>query len=648
MRYGQARLAAVVAPLLLLGSLDNRVLADETSKALFKKVLGGTVYVSVRGGSGSGWIVDRKLKLVVTNHHVVENEDTVLVLFPLYKDGKLVVEKNAYKDERGVRGKVLDTDSARDLAVIQLIDALPEGAVELPLAEESPDPADRVHSIGNPGASDALWVYSSGTVRQVYDKEWTDGTRGGLERKSRVVETQSPINPGDSGGPIVNDNGEVVAVVSMGTVMHKKKLVNLMSCGIAAEEVKAFVNQTRKLMNPKTAADFNQRGERRYLRRRYDDAIADFTQAIRLQKDLGAAYRNRALAFSGKNDHDTAIADCDVAIRLNGDDAVAYFDRGWAYDKKHEFEKALADYNKAIQLDPKFATAYNNRGFLYYQKGDLNRAFADYKRAVEADPKHAIACLNCGECFFAWREYDKALEATDAALKINPFLLQAHFVRGRSFQAKQQFDEALETFKTAGEIDPTNPWVYLNFGNVFLDRGIASSNEGAMKVAMTDWNRALSCYNKAIELDKRMAAAYFQRGLLYETAGEGEKAQNDYREAIRLDRRYADTAKERTKRLLRVANTSSEPIRVFLVYETETKSGNWAWYPDETKPLYIDLQPGALTYLKDTDGYQIRGRRVRLAAKGLKTGGVWKEKEVWLCKDAYLATRETTFTFTFK
>jgi tetratricopeptide (TPR) repeat protein len=636
---------------LLLGLVGNRASADETTKGIFKKVLRGTVFVSVKGGSGSGWIVDRKLKLVVTNHHVVENADNVEVLFPLYKDGKLVVERKAYKDERGVRGKVLDTDTARDLAVIQLIDPLPEEVIELPLATESSDPADRIHSIGNPGASDALWVYSSGTVRQVYAKEWTDGTRGVRERKCKVVETQSPINPGDSGGPMVNDKGEVIAVVSMSVVLHNGKRVNLMNCGIDIEEVKEFVNQTRTLLNPKTAAEFNRRGERRYLRQRHDDAIADFTQAIRLQKDLAIAYRNRALAFSGKNDHDTAIADCNEAIRLNSDDALAYFDRGWAHDKKHDFDKALADYNKAIQLDPKFAGAYNNRGYLYHQKKDLERAFADYQRAVEADPKGAISYLNCGECYFAWKEYDKAIAYTSAALKINDLLVRAYYVRAWCFQAKQQYDKALADIDIVLQIEPTNPWVFVNRGNVFLERGTVASKEGPMKDAYADWDRALTHFSKAIELDRNLASAYYQRGLVWETAGRDEKAQDDYRQALSLDRTYADKVKERKKRYLRVANNSSQAIRVYLLYETETKSGAWDWYPDPKQPLWIDLQPGALTYLKDTDGYQIRGRRVRLWAQGLKTTSVWndyKEKDLWLSRDTYLATRETTFTFTFK
>ena len=43
-------------------------------------------------GTGTGWVVDRGNRLLVTNHHVVEHQVSVLVLFPLFRDGKLIVE----------------------------------------------------------------------------------------------------------------------------------------------------------------------------------------------------------------------------------------------------------------------------------------------------------------------------------------------------------------------------------------------------------------------------------------------------------------------------------------------------------------------------------------------------------------------------
>ena len=71
--------------------------------------------------------------------------------------------------------------------------------VEMKLASGSPNPGERVHSIGNPVASTAMWIYTSGTVRQVLSAKTSLGKKQKLDAK--VIETQSPIKPGDSGGP---------------------------------------------------------------------------------------------------------------------------------------------------------------------------------------------------------------------------------------------------------------------------------------------------------------------------------------------------------------------------------------------------------------------------------------------------------------
>jgi hypothetical protein len=68
-----------------------------------------------------------------------------------------------------------------------------------------------VHSIGNPGASDALWVYTAGQVRAVYHRQLTFDD--GMVVDANVVETTSPVNPGDSGGPVLNDQGQLIALV---------------------------------------------------------------------------------------------------------------------------------------------------------------------------------------------------------------------------------------------------------------------------------------------------------------------------------------------------------------------------------------------------------------------------------------------------
>ena len=193
---------------------------------VYKEAVASTVWVHSTHDagkvSGSGTLIDAERRLVLTNFHVVEDNKRATVFFPEYRDGRPIPERSYYSDRikrLGVPGRVIALDRTADLAVIQ-IDTIPEGVKAISLAERSPEPGEFVHSIGNAGKSGALWGYVKGTVRQVYRKKWQAALTKtkSITFDARVIETDSPTNPGDSGGPLLNDKGQLVGVTQGGAV----------------------------------------------------------------------------------------------------------------------------------------------------------------------------------------------------------------------------------------------------------------------------------------------------------------------------------------------------------------------------------------------------------------------------------------------
>jgi len=207
---------------------------------IYEQALQSTTWVLTKTAgktsSGTGVLIDAEKKLIVTNFHVVGEARNAIIFFPAMKDDKPIVTRKHYADNvkaLGLRGRVIGVDRKRDLALVQL-DKLPEGAKAITLAADSPKPGEAVESVGNPGASDALWVYTSGTVRSVYKKQFRTGAG---DHDFNVVETQSPINTGDSGGPVVNSAGELVAISQ--AISPSGRLV---SYSVDITEVKAFLS----------------------------------------------------------------------------------------------------------------------------------------------------------------------------------------------------------------------------------------------------------------------------------------------------------------------------------------------------------------------------------------------------------------------
>lgn len=216
----------------------------EGGEKVYKQALRSTVWILAPQGkgvaTGSGSLIDGGRKLVLTNYHVVGDAEKVVALFPSYQKGKLVAERAFYLDliekKKVSIGKVVVRDRRHDLALV-VLDEVAAGTQSIRLARESVGPGQRVHSVGNPGGSGALWVYTAGTVRQVYRKQWKAQNGAEiLDLDSQVVETQSPTNPGDSGGPLVNDKGELVAVTQGGSANAQ-----LLSLFIDVSEVKTLL-----------------------------------------------------------------------------------------------------------------------------------------------------------------------------------------------------------------------------------------------------------------------------------------------------------------------------------------------------------------------------------------------------------------------
>jgi Flp pilus assembly protein TadD len=128
----------------------------------------------------------------------------------------------------------------------------------------------------------------------------------------------------------------------------------------------------------------------------YDQAIANYNQAIAICPDDAVAYNNRGYDWYAKGDFDKAIADYNQALVLCPKYAEVYSNRGTAWDAKGEQDRALADYNEALAVDPTVASAYNDRGVNEAKRGQYELAQADFYRSMSADPTYAAAYENLG------------------------------------------------------------------------------------------------------------------------------------------------------------------------------------------------------------------------------------------------------------
>jgi S1-C subfamily serine protease len=193
---------------------------------IWLRMLKSTVFVfntNGKGGDGAGALIDAKRKLVLTAYHVTPEDAEPSVFFPGFdKDGRPFLEEKYYLEnpegkKTHLKAKVVAHEALKDLAILQIVGDLPPGVQELPLAKNPANSGDTVHTVGHPGVSKALWLYNTGTVRvrhHISDQMSKPGGGSPQKRECLALEVQNPINPGDSGGALVNNQVEIVGVNS--------------------------------------------------------------------------------------------------------------------------------------------------------------------------------------------------------------------------------------------------------------------------------------------------------------------------------------------------------------------------------------------------------------------------------------------------
>ena len=190
----------------------------------------------------------------------------------------------------------------------------------------------------------------------------------------------------------------------------------------------------------------------------YDKAIADFTQALRLEPDSSHAYRERGVAYSDKGDQNNAIADLNQAIRLDPNNAAAYNNRGNIYRRMNDNDLAIADYSQAIRINPDFARAYTNRGVMYHAIGELNHASEDLNQAILLAPDDALAYYNRGIYYIDIDDNDRAILDFSQVIRLNFNPAAAYFYRGFAYYMNMDYDRAIADYEATLRIDPNHAY----------------------------------------------------------------------------------------------------------------------------------------------------------------------------------------------
>ena len=209
---------------------DNGI-ADAVEKVYDSVVVVETYLGNQKYSSGTGFVfkTDDKYGYIMTNNHVVASGNNIKVMFT--------------NDEQ-VDAEIVGSDKYIDIAIL-VVDKKYVLSVAETRSSEEMRLGDTTFAVGSPIDSDIYsWSVTRGILSgkdRVVEVSDSNGGRGTTVMK--VLQTDTPINAGNSGGPLCNSNGEVIGVTNMKLASSS---IEGMSFAVPIEEALKYAD---KLMN---------------------------------------------------------------------------------------------------------------------------------------------------------------------------------------------------------------------------------------------------------------------------------------------------------------------------------------------------------------------------------------------------------------
>ncbi|MCL7412345.1 MAG: tetratricopeptide repeat protein [ANME-2 cluster archaeon] len=187
---------------------------------------------------------------------------------------------------------------------------------------------------------------------------------------------------------------------------------------------------------------------------RYDKAIEEFQEAMKLDQGYNEVRNNLAVTLFKTGDSEKAIEMLTKAITLNPGCAETHNNLGNIYAHSGKFDEAIQELEKAIELDPKFACAHNNLGNIYIGQKRNEEAIKEFHATIRLDPNNALAHHNLGDVFTNLGRYKEAVKEYENALGIEPEFTEAYKGLGSAYYELGSLDKAARAWINAVSLDP--------------------------------------------------------------------------------------------------------------------------------------------------------------------------------------------------
>ncbi len=315
-------------------------------------------------------------------------------------------------------------------------------------------------------------------------------------------------------------------------------------------------------VSPESAEKYVE-GQGLFKKRRYQEALGLFEEAIKLDGKNAQAYRAMGLTYKKLRNYPKAMESLQMAVTIKPDYASAYYDLGQIqYQALEKYEDAQSSFKQVLEIDPAFEdgrareylkAACVKQGRAHYKQRNYRKAAREYEDACQLDPSDALSFYNLGLAYRKARNYKEAVESLTTAIDLNPHYGKALRALGDLYRDTKKNSLAIKTYRKAIESEPENATAYRSLSIVYVrskqpDKAIqilrraakvapkdskVQSALGYAQMQKKDFKSAIKSYQLSLSLNGNNPQAHYRLADAYLEAKQYQRAMLSARKALR-------------------------------------------------------------------------------------------------------------------
>lgn len=258
-------------------------------------------------------------------------------------------------------------------------------------------------------------------------------------------------------------------------------------------------------------------GNEAYKKKCFEEALEHYNKAVELDSTEIVYLLNIAAVYFEQKEYEKCIAQCEKAIEVGRENradfkliAKAFTRIGHAYKKMENWKQAKVYYEKSMSehrtpqvktllseldkiikeeerkayIDPVKAEEEKELGNQKYKDGDYPAAIKHYSEAILRNPDDPKYYSNRAACYTKLAAFDLGLKDCEKVVELDPKFIKGWIRKGKILQAMKQQSKAVSAYQKALELDPQNSEALEGYRSCAVS---ASSNpEEVRKRAMAD------------------------------------------------------------------------------------------------------------------------------------------------------------------